>query len=198
MQLVKKQEGLTLIEMMIAMLIGLIVMGTVITVFITTLKANNDDVKMIRLNQEIRAIMTIMTRDLRRADYWGGTGASPFNVITKNDPAVWVDGASLDTVVFSYDVDTDGIDDGNAESFGFRWQGAGNAIEMNSNNAWNALSDNGVVTINNLSFDLSLANTDDGSAINTVTISIGAELTTDATVSRTVTQAVRLRNIVLP
>lgn len=192
MNRVTKQQGLTLIEMMIAIVIGLIVSGITITLFLTTLRANNDDMKMIRLNQEMRAIMNIMVRDLRRADYWAGTTASPFEV-------TWLDGTSPNPITFSYDADADGVDDLDTEDFGYRWQGAGNAIEMlDTSNSWVELSDNEAVTINGLSFDVALASTVDNTAIRTVNITMSAEISTDSTVSKTITETVRLRNVIIP
>ena len=79
MQLISKQKGITLIEMMIAMLLGLIVSGTIITIFITTVFASTAAIKMVKLNQELRASMMLMAKDIRRAGYWSDpTTPSPY------------------------------------------------------------------------------------------------------------------------
>jgi len=71
MKLFNRQSGLTLIEMMIAMLIGLIVSGAVLTTFITTVSTNAAAMKMVKLNQELRTSMTLISRDIRRTGHWG-------------------------------------------------------------------------------------------------------------------------------
>jgi len=100
-------RGLTLIELLIAMVLGIIVIGTVITVFATTVRYNSDNLQMIRLNQELRGAMSLITRDLRRAGY--------FNSATVNTAyldifgGVDVDSNNIyECIYFAYDIDADG------------------------------------------------------------------------------------------
>jgi len=65
----KKQTGLTLIEMMIAMVLGLFVTAVIITVFSTNVRSSTENIKMIRLNQELRGVMTMMVDELKRHGY---------------------------------------------------------------------------------------------------------------------------------
>jgi prepilin-type N-terminal cleavage/methylation domain-containing protein len=62
-----KLGGFTLIELMVAILIGSMVLAAIISLFVTMIKADNDNLKAIRLNQELRAAMSLITRDIRRA-----------------------------------------------------------------------------------------------------------------------------------
>ena len=62
-----KQRGFTLIELMISIVIGLIILAAVVGMFVTLIKSDNDNLKSIRLNQELRAAMSLITRDIRRA-----------------------------------------------------------------------------------------------------------------------------------
>lgn len=64
------QRGLTLVEMMVALVIGLIVLGVIIAVFWDTLQSSNANLRMTRLVQELRAVMDVMAGDLHRAGYW--------------------------------------------------------------------------------------------------------------------------------
>lgn len=64
-----RQRGMTLIELMIAMTVGLIVVGAVLSVYLLTLESSNATLKSGRLNQELAAIMNIMANDIRRAGY---------------------------------------------------------------------------------------------------------------------------------
>jgi len=67
----KKEIGFNLIELMISMALGLIVLGGAISVFLATSNSNRDVLNAIRLNQELRGVMSFVTRDLRRAGSWG-------------------------------------------------------------------------------------------------------------------------------
>lgn len=82
-----RQKGFTLIELMIAILIGFIVVAAVLTIYITTIRGSSNTLKLTRLNQDMGVAMLIMTNDIRRAGYWGGaiTGANltlnPFTAV---------------------------------------------------------------------------------------------------------------------
>lgn len=62
------QKGITLIEMMIAMIIGVFIVGGVIGMFITSVRSNSDHIRMVELNQEMRVVMSLITRELRMAN----------------------------------------------------------------------------------------------------------------------------------
>ncbi len=66
-----KQKGLTLIELMISMVIGLILLTGVLQIAIT----NNDSYRMhealSRVQESGRFAMDLLSRDVRMADFWG-------------------------------------------------------------------------------------------------------------------------------
>lgn len=118
----QKKAGFNLIELMIAMSLGLIVIGGGISVFVATSASNRDVLNTIRLNQELRGVMSFVTRDLRRAGSWNYTAAvaadasktmldNPFNQAgqitgTPNcDPTI----SGLTAAQGGVDVDTDGV-----------------------------------------------------------------------------------------
>lgn len=79
------QGGMTLIELMIGMTVGLIVVGMVTGIYISALGTSSDTLKASRLNQEMSAILNIMVNDIRRAGYanvdgvdWDGGGVNDF------------------------------------------------------------------------------------------------------------------------
>jgi len=209
MHIVNKQSGLTLIEMMIAILIGLIVMAGTIGVAVTSINTNSDNLQMMRLNQELQAVMTLMTRDTRRAGHWANTDPlfpNPFamGLVGSYMPGGtdWTDSNNIASTsrTFSYDADADGIDDGNDEEFGFRLNG--NQVEMlDSNNAWLALTDPTVVNVTNLAFTVDVWCPSNvgcippvGIEVRELTIILTGVLANDVNVSRTLTEIVRLRN----
>jgi len=62
-----RNRGFTLIELMVALVLGLVVIGGVMGVFMSTYQANAQNIKAVRLNEEMRAVMSMITRDVRRA-----------------------------------------------------------------------------------------------------------------------------------
>jgi prepilin peptidase dependent protein B len=65
----KQQKGVTLIELLIGLLVGLIVVAGGLTVFLISIKGQTDNIQLSRLNQDMRAMMDIMARDIRRAGF---------------------------------------------------------------------------------------------------------------------------------
>ncbi len=118
----QKQDGLTLIEMMIALLLATIVMGTILTIFISNVKSSSENIKMIHLNQELRTIITFIADDLKRAGYSADPTSTDF--INEYNPDI------ADCILYSYDADEDGVRDAD-ERFGFKL--ANNAIEWTQN-----------------------------------------------------------------
>jgi len=65
----KKNRGVTLIEMLVGLLVGLVVVAAAGSVYITTFRGQTGNTKLVRLNQDLRAMMDIMARDIRRAGF---------------------------------------------------------------------------------------------------------------------------------
>lgn len=61
--------GFTLVELMVALVAGLIVTGAVLAFTMSSLRANSDFVSSTRLTQELRNSLNFITDDLRRAGY---------------------------------------------------------------------------------------------------------------------------------
>lgn len=68
----KKQYGLSLVEMMVSLVIGMIVISGALYLATTSMTVSRDNIRMSFLNQELSNAMNLMTKDLRRAGYWGG------------------------------------------------------------------------------------------------------------------------------
>jgi len=116
----KQQAGVTLVELMIGLLVGLIVVAAGTNIFSTSIRGQTDNINLIRLNQDMRAMMDIMARDIRRA---GFVTSDPEANLTslRNNPffnGVFTDIAVLDEgacIVYAYnrddDVNNDGVTD---------------------------------------------------------------------------------------
>jgi type II secretory pathway component PulJ len=66
----KAQSGFGLVELMIGLAVGMIVVAAAMGLMTTTLSNSNDNIKMARVDQELRQVMTMLSRDLRRATSW--------------------------------------------------------------------------------------------------------------------------------
>lgn len=77
----RRAAGFSLVELMVAMVLGLIVIGAVIALVLSMIRANNQTIGATRLTQELRATAALMAADLRRA---GGV-ADPLTVATANN-----------------------------------------------------------------------------------------------------------------
>lgn len=66
----RRQSGFGLVELMIGLLVGMIIVAAALSLLTTTMASSNDSIKMTRLDQELRQVMTMLTRDLRRATNW--------------------------------------------------------------------------------------------------------------------------------
>jgi type IV pilus assembly protein PilW len=60
-------RGFSLIELMVALVVGLIVVGAVLALIVAIMKSNRETLQATRLNQELRATMAVMATDIRRA-----------------------------------------------------------------------------------------------------------------------------------
>ena len=116
-----RNRGFSLIELMIALVAGLIVSYAVLAFTMSSMKNNGEFVQSTQLTQELRNTLDLSMRELRRAGYdenalayMGGGNASPFNPML-------ISGASTDSscVIYAYDKSPGGtpgtVDPGNGE-----------------------------------------------------------------------------------
>ena len=80
-----RQSGLTLVEVLVGMAVGIIVTGGAVAIYASSVRSGNEALLASKLNQELGALMHVMTNDIRRAGFWGtALGAqadeNPFNM----------------------------------------------------------------------------------------------------------------------
>jgi prepilin-type N-terminal cleavage/methylation domain-containing protein len=176
-----RQRGFNLVELMIGMGIGLFLLAGAITVYTNTIRSSAVNFDMTHLDQQMRGVVDVMARNLRRAGYSAKapTDGSDISSYGQTNPFQSggyelrlgnCDGNGVCTcVTFSYDED-DGIPgsgpepgrDGSArELFGFRYDATADAIEMRnsgsgppqcSETGWEDVTDASVV-IDRLTFE---------------------------------------------
>ena len=81
-------NGFTLVEMMVALVAGMIVSTALVAFMLSSMKSNGEYVQSTRLTQELRNTLDLLTRDLLRAgydddgmNYVGKTNVSPFTPV---------------------------------------------------------------------------------------------------------------------
>ena len=212
----KTQKGFTLIELMIGIVVGFIAISATLSAFIAIVRSNADYLSMVKLNQELNAVMTIMVRDLKRAGYDGDasgiTSDNPFldpYPATINGNNIYIGAATNftspagnDCITFTYDLDGDGAFDGDDERFGYRHDSDDNAIEMRDDGnecdegSWEGITDDNLIEITSLAFNNDSISLDSTASeeIRYIGITLTGHLKRDTGVSRTLTERVRIRN----
>lgn len=211
----RRQRGVTLTELMIGITVGLIVTAGTLGLFAGQMRSNRDLLTSARLNTEVRATMDTMVRDLRRASYWGASESGtwfPGNTLIAANPFTEVTTAD-GQVTYRYDEDNDGeLDDG--EVFRLERTDTG-TVELHTLSAGGAvtntvtITDPDVTEVTGLGFVLvdrtgtttclnagagPVAPTPPVIHVRQVTVTLTARLRSEPAVTRTMTEAVRLRN----
>lgn len=211
-----KQAGFTFTELMIALTINALLFGALITIFLANLQHHKRSINTDRLNQQLQSALDIMSDDIRRAGYWANANTD-VGLHQNNNPfmAAGIDltiNPAGNCILFAYDHDNNGslpavsssVDD---ERYGFRLSNGalqtrppGAAFICTAvNTAWENATDPSFIEITNLSFVQSTKNITTGPgtkgiSMRSIDISITGRLTSDNTVTRTLTQHVRIRN----
>lgn len=143
------QQGASLIELLIGVAVGLFVAAGALTMFMSAFSSSTQNLGMTHLDQQLRAAMDVMTRNMRRAGYNGATPGTesdlhnygPSNPFQTNNNQMTLGGTCNTTtnpgectcITFTYDGNADGAvttGSGTIDLYGFRYDSANQAIEM--------------------------------------------------------------------
>jgi len=155
---IRIQQGLSLIELMVAMVVGLLIIAAAGTSYVVSSRSSRDTINAARLNMELRGAMGIMVDEIRRAGATSNIATAGVNNPFTNQAA----GARTDLTAtgtcleFTYDSNGNGAVDGD-EYLGFRI-GNNGAIQMrtagitndcgsDTNENWSTLTDPNTVTV---------------------------------------------------
>ena len=94
----RQAGGFTLVELMIAMVLGLIVIGAVLALSLSMIRANSDTISATRLTQELRATSASIASELNRA----GSSGNPFDVTASNALGAVTVANSAKCISYSY------------------------------------------------------------------------------------------------
>lgn len=116
-------RGLSLIELMVGSAIGLFLVAGAVTVFVANMGNSRQMLVEARVNQDVRAVADLISRDLRRAGYWdnaiSGVIAAGAAGTTVANPYVAISPTGTSQVEYLFSRDSDNTPDDN-EYFGFR------------------------------------------------------------------------------
>lgn len=97
----KHQRGMSLLELMIGVAVGLLVVASSLVVYLGGVRTGTDVLRANRTNQDIREVMNLMVNDIRRAGYDASPVANttnPFSVVGTTDITI-----SGECILYSYD-----------------------------------------------------------------------------------------------
>ncbi|MBT9489883.1 MAG: prepilin-type N-terminal cleavage/methylation domain-containing protein [Rubrivivax sp.] len=203
------QRGLSLVELMVGITVGLFVVAAATALVTSQLTENRRLLLETQLQQDLRASADIITRELRRSGSWAAANETLWYPGSAADPSmnpfssITVAGDQVD---FSYQRSA-----GNEGPYGFRLSSSGVIQTRLAGAGWQDLTDGNVMDVSGLDIVLTATQSeripcprvcdDDGSTAcwpqaeaRTLQLTISARSRTDPTVTRDLTTAVRLRN----
>tara|TARA_R110002050_G_scaffold57423_1_gene128819 strand:+ start:34213 stop:34941 length:729 start_codon:yes stop_codon:yes gene_type:complete len=81
---VKRQKGFNLIELMIALVLGLLVSAVAINIYVKNMASQAENLQLMRLNQDMRSMMDLMVRDIRRSGFATSSPDTNFDCLKSN------------------------------------------------------------------------------------------------------------------
>lgn len=165
-------RGLSIVELMVGITISLFILAGATLVLTTQLDNNRRLLLEAQLQQDLRTAADMISRDVRRAGYWGRSycnvwpgaldlvncpAGNPYNTMT---PAVAPAPAGTTQLVYDRSTDAEGGGDFNRddgavdaqagrprERVGFRWNAANETIDYLVGDTWQALTDQAVLRV---------------------------------------------------
>jgi type IV pilus assembly protein PilW len=212
--------GLSIIELLIGVAMGLFILAGASAIFFSNITNARKLLLEAQINQDMRATMDLLTRDLRRSAYWGnslaGTSASGSSSATISNPYSVVTSTGSTQINYAYTRDTieNNELDVTTEQFGFKLNTESHAIQMYIGGSWQTLTNTDILTIPDTGFTITPTETTIDIRAACAKICIDMVLSpscprvkvraynivltgiskTDSTVSRTLRSQVRVRN----
>ena len=213
-------RGLSIVELMVGITIGLFILAGATMVLTTQLGDNRRLLLEAQVQQDLRTTADMISRDLRAAGYWVrafsqvwptvgvAAQANPYSTtpiaITGNDTSV-VYSRSLNDEATGANFEDDVITDNERSGFRLKTDTGAIQVQLGQGN-WQDLTDPAVVTVSNFNMvinttrlDLPLNPRGPGGctlkqAVRDVVLTIDMQAAHDSTVRRSLVNRIRLRN----
>ncbi len=209
------QRGLSLVELMVGVAIGLFVVAGATMLVSNQLGDNRRLLLETQIQQDLRAASDIIVRDLRRSGYWGAAQTGVWHagaVAVSTNPYTALSAASgvpASEVTFDYSrgVENDAVDA--PDQAGFKLEGG--AIKMRVGGNWQPLTDDRTLRVTTFRMTLTsqpvtlsclldcggAANCPPTQSLRELRVEIAGQAANDASVRRSVSSNVRLRNDII-
>lgn len=200
------QSGVTLLETLIAMVLGLVVLAGILQFVSRLVEGNTTTLQVTRLEQDVRTLMDMMVQDIRPAGQFPGAASDlgmPVKFVSDQPALPTIDGKALyanqqgSSLSYAYQES-----DGKVVSGRFSHDAKAGTILMHTgtSSAPETISDPAFMTVSVLEFIGDSAQVQAGSlnvSLPSVQIRIVARLKSDPTVERLLTERVTWRNPVV-
>lgn len=150
------RRGFSMVELLVALVAGLIIVGTATTLYVSIIRANATSVQLSALNLGMQSLLDVMERDIRRAGYFANASlnlsrdangnpviaptdrTAMFTLMTSAGSTTLQDMQQLtvtdpllyDCILLRYDANDDGSIAGTDEIMGYRFKTAARGLEF--------------------------------------------------------------------
>jgi len=159
---VKRQAGLSLVELMVGLAIGLMIVGGATSVYVGAVRSGSDTLRSAKLNIELQGAMNMMVAEIRRAGYSNVTTSLSNNPFTQTGTNMAIPSASC--ILFSYDRNGNGTVDSsdymgfkmNGSAISMRYSGASTSAGCSvAGDSWESITDANSIVVDSLVFSVS-------------------------------------------
>jgi prepilin peptidase dependent protein B len=207
MLILSKQKGVSLIELMIGLAIGMIAVSGLVSFVGFGIGVNSKAINKSQLSEETETLVDFMASEITRAGYSGSTVAMLQD--PNANPSVFANSIAVsrhpnedpDTcITYSYDFNGNGVVDtlDVNENFGFRLRGGAIQIrqqgaDCNADINWSTISDTNVIEIDRLVFVLTPV-VIDGVTRNQIDLFVETESKVTTSFSASLSRSFTVRN----
>ncbi len=210
----QQHHGMSLIEIMVGIAVGMLVLAGGTKLIVDSLTTNRRLLVETRLNQDLRVAADLVARDLRRAGYWRRAERGVWykggpTLVTSNPYASSASAVSPTWAEYAYSKDADAALNVATEVFGFKLEDS--TLKARVNNEWRPLTDPETTLVTAFAVNFAAQPPIDLSAychpvgcsltlgcpvqrIRGFEITLTARAKSDAAVTRTIREEVRIRN----
>jgi prepilin peptidase dependent protein B len=194
----KKKLGFSLVELLIALLLGSVLLAMVIGLYVMGVSTGAKSLKYSRLRTDLQSIVAMIETDVRRAGY----GGKEYLVGVGGAKSIDIN-SSENCIVYYYNHnETSAVESSNKMAFSLK----GDVIKFKAGvgqvadtvcaitTGWTAISDDQFVTITNFTLTESIVSSA-SATIRSVKIELAGELVSDANYNHSIATRVQVRNL---
>lgn len=201
--MLRAPRGFNVVELMVAMVAGLLLVAAVTSLFATILRVNQTSMQVSRLNQELQSVTDMIARDVQRTGYDQGATAflgaasgarSPFYFDTSSDLMnETVTGSKIYRCIrLKYDDDNNGSL-GADETYVYSYDSADKGVQLGTTcSTGSLLSTDNTIEITDLTFSLLSGSVSSGA--RTVRLNISGQFKANTALKLTLQRDIKLRN----